>query len=89
VSFGPLGVGVVEVSGSGAPGAWQVQFSRDGLQWSSAASLLSLSAGAVDDANVVVGSNQIVVTVTRPPTGQPAARPTVQVQVVGTPATLP
>jgi hypothetical protein len=86
VSFGPLGVGVAEVSGSGAPGTWQVQFSRDGLQWSSTASLSSLTGGAVDDANVVVGATSVVVTITRPPTAQPPTGPSDQVQVVGTPA---
>jgi hypothetical protein len=85
VSFGPLGVGAVGVSGSGDPGSWQVLYSQNGLNWSSA-SLVSLSRGAVDDANVVVGSHQVVVTVTRPATGQPSAPLPGQVQVVGSPA---
>ena len=51
-----------------------------------AASLGSLSGGAVYDANVVVGAKQVVVTVTRPPAGQPPTGPPDQVQVVGTPA---
>jgi hypothetical protein len=73
VSFGPLGIGAVSVSASGDPGSWQVLFSRDGVNWSSA-SLVSLSRGAVDGANVVVGANRVVVTISRPPNGQPAAR---------------
>jgi hypothetical protein len=85
VSFGPLGVAVVGMSENGAPGSWQVLFSRNGLQWSSA-SLVNLSGGAVGNANVVVRANQVVVTVTRPAAGQPSGGPPGQVQVVGTPA---
>jgi hypothetical protein len=85
VSFGPLGVGVVDMSTNGGPASWQVLFSRDGVQWSTA-SLSAVSGGAVDGANVVVGADQIVVTVTRPATGQSSAQIPGQVQVVGTPA---
>jgi hypothetical protein len=57
----------------------------DGLQWSSA-SLAALSGGTVASANVVVGADQVVVTVSRPPTGQAPSADQTQVQVVGTPA---
>jgi hypothetical protein len=85
VAFGSLGVGVVGMSGKGNPGSWQVLFSRDGVQWSSA-SLASVSGGEVDGANLMVGADKVVVTVSRPATGQPSTRIPTQVQVVGTPA---
>jgi hypothetical protein len=85
VAFGPLGVGVVAMSGKGNPRSWQLLFSRDAVQWSSA-SLASVSGGAVDGANLVVGSDHVVVTVSRPLTGQPSTQIPTQVQVVGTPA---
>ena len=86
VSFGPLGVGAVGVSAGGAPESWVVLFSPDGVHWSSA-SLDTLSGGTVNDANVLVGAQQVVVTMSRPPSGQPpASGPGSQVQLVGTPA---
>jgi hypothetical protein len=83
VSFGPFGVGVVGMSGNGDPGSWQVWYSRDGLQWSSA-SLARLSGGAVGGANVVVGAHQVVVTVSRAPTGPSSGGAPDLIQVVGT-----
>ena len=83
VSFGAIGVALVGVSPSGDPGSWQVMFSRDGVHWSSA-SLVRLSGGSVDDANVLVGASQVVVTTTRQSSVKSGPQP--QLQLVGTPA---
>lgn len=85
ISFGPMGVAVVGIPGNGDSNSWQVAFSPDGLKWSSA-SLAHLSGGQVQDANVVVGSDQVVVTVTKQPARVIPGAKIPQVQLIGTSA---
>jgi hypothetical protein len=84
VSFGPLGVAAVGLTPGTSAETWEVIFSRDGQHWSNN-SLPALSHVQLQDAGVVVGQNQVDVTLTKA-SSAPNTGPAPQIGLIGTPA---